>query len=65
MPLPPPPCPRLPPPCPLPPPPVPAPPLAPRPAVGLDCQWAVAGSGAWQRQHRRRPTAPPAPAARA
>ena len=24
-----------------------------------DCQWGVAGSGAWQRQHRRRPTRPP------
>ncbi|MFJ3301662.1 ATP-binding cassette domain-containing protein [Streptomyces sp. NPDC086549] len=24
------------------------------------CQWLVAGSGAWQRQHRRRPTRPPA-----
>lgn len=24
-----------------------------------DCQWGVAGSGSWQRQHRRRPTRPP------
>ena len=28
---------------------------------GSECQWGVAGSGAWQKQHRRRPRTPPAP----
>ncbi|AZM62864.1 hypothetical protein DLM49_27980 [Streptomyces sp. WAC 01438] len=27
-----------------------------------DCQCRMAGSDTWQRQHRRRPTRPPAPA---